>query len=257
MEIDVYEEGVPSWVDVSSPDQAVAKAFYSALFGWDIQEGPPEVGGYSIATLKGRSAAGVGPQMNPAAPPAWTNYVNVASADVTADAITASGGMMFMPPFDVLDVGRMAIFADPMGAVIGLWEPKTHKGAGIVNELHTWCWSELLTTDVERAKTFYAAVFGWGAMTHGEGPGAYTEFTVGGRSIAGMMQKPASMPAAMPSVWVAYFTVADADDAAVEIKRLGGSVMAEPMDAGPGRIVGAVDPTGAMFGVIRFNEQPD
>lgn len=252
-----YEEGVPSWVDVACPDLEAGRAFYSALFGWDIPEGPPEAGGYAVATLKGRTVAGVGPQMNPMAPPAWTNYINVASADATAEAITANGGTMFMAPMDVMDVGRMAVFADPTGAVLGLWQPNTHTGAAIVNELHAWCWSELLTTDVERAKAFYNAVFGWSGDTHGEGPGSYTEFKVDGRSIGGMMPKPADMPAEVPPFWLAYFTVADADGAAKEIGRLGGTIVQGPMDVEPGRIVVATDPGGATFGVIRFKETPD
>ncbi|HEY3834008.1 MAG TPA: VOC family protein [Acidimicrobiia bacterium] len=258
MEMNEYEHGVPSWVDVACPDPAAGRAFYSQLFGWDVPEGPPEAGGYAIASLKGRSVAGVGPQMNPAAPPAWTTYVNVTSADATAEAIVANGGTMFMTPMDVMDVGRMAVFADPMGAVLGLWQPNSHRGAGLVNELHTWCWSELMTTDVERAKTFYASVFGWGADTQGEGASAYTSWTVNGRPMSGMMQKPAEMPAEVPPFWGVYFTVDDADDAAKEITKLGGKLMTPSvMEVEPGRFVVGTDPGGAAFGVMQFKEMPD
>ena len=252
-----YEDGVPSWVDVACPDLAAGRAFYGALFGWDIPEGPADAGGYSIAFLKGNTAAGVGPQMNPTAPPAWTTYVNVASADATADAITANGGTMFMAPMDVMNAGRMAIFADPAGAVLGLWQPNEHRGAGIVNELHAWCWSELMTTDVERAKEFYGAVFGWAAETTGAAPRSYTEFKVDGRSIAGMMEKPPEMPAEIPPYWGVYFTVADADGAAKEIVRLGGTVAQAPMEIQPGRFVIGIDPGGAAFGVMEWTEMPD
>jgi hypothetical protein len=257
VQIDTYEEAVPSWVDVTCPVPEASHAFYAALFGWDIIVGPPEAGGYAIANLHGRSAAGLGPQMNPAAPPAWTTYVNVASADTTADAIVANGGTMLVTPMDVMDVGRMAIFADPLGAVMGLWQPGTHTGAGIVNEVHTWCWSELATTDTEKAKAFYGAVFGWGAVTHGEGPGAYTELSVNGRSIAGMMLKPPMIPAEVPPFWLTYFTVDDVEAAAKEITKLGGAVVAGPIDVEPGRFVVATDPGGASFGVMRFTEQPE
>ena len=105
---------------------------------------------------------------------------------------------MIVPPMDVLDAGRMAIFSDPVGAVIGVWQPNAHKGAGIVNEPGTLTWNELVTTDTAAAQSFYDKVFGWGAVTHGEGPGAYTEFQVAGRSIAGMMERPAEMPEMPP-----------------------------------------------------------
>ena len=95
-------------------------------------------------------------------------YVNVDSADDTATKVAANGGTVFMPPMDVMDAGRMAVFADPVGAVIGLWQPNQHTGAQVANEPGTYCWSELITTDLDASKAFYGAVFGWGAA--GPGP---------------------------------------------------------------------------------------
>src|SRR4051794_8015434 len=100
MEMDSYEHGVPSWVDLGSPDPAQARAFYSALFGWDVEEGPPEAGGYSIATLRGRTVAGLGPQMNPG-PSVWSSYVNVDSVDEVVEKAKANGGQVLMDPMDV------------------------------------------------------------------------------------------------------------------------------------------------------------
>lgn len=256
MEMDRYEHGVPSWVDVSSPDVDRAVAFYSALFGWDVDEGSPETGGYRLAMLGGRTVCGIAPLMNPG-PPTWTTYVNVDSADGIAKLVKDNGGMVFMEPMDVLDIGRMGIFADPTGAVFGVWQPGTHPGAGIVNEPGTLCWNELVTTDLDAAKQFYAAVFGWGAETHGEpGADAYTEWQLGGRSIGGMMLKPPMMPAEVPPNWMVYFAVTDADAAAAKIGELGGTVVVGPMDIEPGRFVVASDSTGAAFGVIALNADP-
>jgi predicted enzyme related to lactoylglutathione lyase len=249
MEIDNYEHGVPSWVDLSTPDLAKAREFYAALFGWTVNEGPPEAGGYSIAELRGRPVAGIGPQMNPG-PPVWATYVNVDDADTVVKAAAAAGGTPFMEPMDVMDVGRMAFFADPQGAAIGVWQPKAHKGAGIVNEPGTLTWNELVTSDTDAGAAFYREVFGWGALTHGEGAGAYTEFQVGGRSIAGMMAKTPDMPAEMPSYWGVYFSVEGADATVQRVSELGGQVMMPPRDIEPGRFAILVDPTGAMFSIL-------
>ena len=253
MEIGTYEHAVPSWVDLGTPDPKQAAEFYGQLFGWEVNEGPPEAGGYMMAMLRGKPVAGIGPQQNPG-PPVWSNYVNVDSADGVVERVTANGGMVFVAPMDVLDVGRMAIFADPAGAVIGIWEARAHKGAGIANEPGTFTWSELVTTDVEGAKAFYAAVFGWGAVTHGDGPMAYTEFQVNGRSIAGMMQKPPMMPAEIPPHWSVYFDVADTDATVQRVGELGGSTVMPPMDIEPGRFAIVSDPTGAVFNVIAMKE---
>jgi predicted enzyme related to lactoylglutathione lyase len=248
MEVDSYEHGVPSWVDLGTPDAAKTAEFYSALFGWTVQQGPPEAGGYAIAELRGRPVAGIGPQQNPG-PPVWSTYVNVDDADTVVEQVKDANGTVLMPPMDVMEVGRMSFFSDPMGAVIGVWQPKLHRGAGIINEPGTLTWNELVTTDTDEAQRFYEKVFGWGAATHGEGVGAYTEFQVSGRSIAGMMLKPPEMPDT-PPYWGVYFAVADTDDSAKRIGELGGTVVMPPRDIEPGRFAIAADPTGAVFSVI-------
>ena len=124
------------------------------------------------------------------------------------------------------------------------------------NEPGTWSWSELLTTDLDASKAFYAEVFGWGAETHGAGPmGSYTEWKVGGRSVGGMMLKPPMLPAEVPPHWAVYFAVADADSAAARVAELGGSVMMPPMDIEPGRFAAVTDPTGAAFNVIALSPE--
>ena len=249
MEMTSYEHGVPSWIDVSTPDLPKDIEFYSQLFGWQCEQGPPETGGYAIAEIGGKPIAGLGPQMNPEAPPAWLMYVNVDSADEIAEKVAASGGQTFMGPMDVMDVGRMAVFADPVGAVFGVWQPGTHKGAAVVNEPNTFCWSELITTDVEKSKAFYTAVFGWGTG----GAPEYVEWQLGGRTMAGMMQKPPMMPAEVPPFWNVYFAVADLDEAMNAIQKLGGQTPAGRMDSPAGPFAPAMDPTGASFSVIQMN----
>ncbi|MHB8466172.1 MAG: VOC family protein [Acidimicrobiales bacterium] len=254
MEIETYAHGIPSWVDLGTSDIPGAIEFYGGLFGWTATMGPPEAGGYAIAELRGKPVAGLGPQQNPG-PPVWASYVNVDDADAVAALVKANGGTLFMDPFDVMDVGRMTVFADPSGAVLGIWQPKTHKGAGIVNEAGTLSWNELVTTDVPAATAFYAAVFGWGSETHGEPPMAYTEFKLGGRSIAGMMQKPPMMPAEVPPHWGVYFAVDDTDAAVAKVNALGGATVMPPMDIEPGRFAVVSDPAGATFNVIKMNAQ--
>jgi predicted enzyme related to lactoylglutathione lyase len=252
MQMDSYPPGMPSWVDLSTPDPAAAAQFYSALFGWEVTEGPPEAGGYAMCHLGGQTVAGIGPQQYPG-PPVWSTYVNVTDADAIMASVTASGGSVVMPPMDVLDAGRGAMFTDPAGAVFGVWQPARHAGAGVVNEPGALCWNELVTTDVAGAERFYAAVFGWGARTQGEpGPQAYTEWQLAGRSIGGLMAKPADMPPEVPPFWMAYFAVADTDANLRQAQALGASVVVPATDisAESGRFAVLADPAGAMFGVL-------
>jgi uncharacterized protein len=255
VEFERYEDGVPSWVDMGSTDLARSRKFYGELFGWNCPEGPPEAGGYSVCDLGGKTVAGLGPQMNPDFPPAWMTYVNVDDADATASRASANGGSVLAPPMDVMDAGRMAIFADPLGAVLGLWQPNQHTGAQLANEPGTYCWSELVTTDLDASKAFYKAVLGWDAEDQGGAPDAahgYTEWKLGGRSVGGMMAKTPEMPADMPPSWGVYFAVADADASVTKAQQLGASLFMGPTDIEPGRFAVLADDVGAVFNVLQL-----
>jgi predicted enzyme related to lactoylglutathione lyase len=157
---------------------------------------------------------------------------------------------------DVMEAGRMAVFADPAGAAIGVWQPDQHMGAQLVNEPGTYCWSELMTDDLAAAKTFYKAVFGWDAETQGpEGPGGYTEWKVAGRSVGGMMAKPDVMPPDTPSFWGVYFAVADTDASVAKAQELGATVVMPAADIEPGRFAVLADPVGAMFNILALKPE--
>jgi predicted enzyme related to lactoylglutathione lyase len=152
-----------------------------------------------------------------------------------------------------MEAGRMAILADPLGAVIGLWQPNQHTGAQLANEANTYGWSELITTDLDASKAFYGAVFGWGAADQGPpgGPPAYTEWKVGDRSVGGMMLKNADMPADMPPNWGVYFMTDDLDATLAKVKDLGGAVMFGPTEIEPGTFAVVADNVGAFFSVMQ------
>ena len=123
-------------------------------------------------------------------PTAWATYISVADADETAAKVKAAGGTVVVEPMDVTDIGRMALFADPTGAVFGVWQPKTFTGADLVNEPNSLCWNEVLTRDADAGKAFYTAVFGWeGRPPAFEGaPETYTVWELDGKQVGGMMQ---------------------------------------------------------------------
>lgn len=255
MDHDSYPHGVPSWIDIGTPDMEGTVAFYSGLFGWECPEGTEDTGFYRVCTLGGRTVAGIGPKQDPNMPTVWTTYVNVDSADDIAKKVADAGGMVFMPPMDVMDAGRMAIFADPTGAVFGVWQPGQHPGAQVTQEPGSLTWNELVTTDTAAAATFYTAVFGWdAAVQNPDGPMVYTEWKVNGESVGGMMAKSPDMPAEMPSNWVVYFASGDTDASVAKAKELGASVILEPMDIEPGRMAVLVDPQGAVFSLLQMKQ---
>lgn len=76
---------------------------------------------------------------------------------------------MFREPFDVLDAGRVAAIRDPTGAIVALWQPASRIGAALVNDVGAPCWNELVTPDVERAKSFFGELLGWRYETAASG----------------------------------------------------------------------------------------
>lgn len=252
-----YEPGTPCWVDLGSPDLDASIAFYSALFGWEVaeSENAEETGGYRRATKSGKDVAGMMPLMQEG-PPAWSNYVTVADADATAAKVKEDGGNVFAEPMDVMDLGRMAVFADPTGAVFGIWQPGTFPGAGLVNEPGALAWNELNTRDLAGAKSFYGAVFGWGfeEMQMGENE-SYTTITLGGNPVGGILDMgERGVPEEIPPHWLAYFSTEDTDSTVAQAKERGGNVMMEPIDLPVGRFAILADPHGAVFAVIALSE---
>ena len=248
-----YSNGVPCWVDLGTSDIDAAKAFYGTLFGWDMEdsENPEETGGYVSALKDGRRVAGLMPLMQPGQPVAWSTYLWVDDIEATAAKAAEAGGQTIVAPMDVMDIGRMAFFADPTGAVIGVWQPGSHRGAELTNEPGAFAWNELHTRDIEAAKAFYAAAVGLGAVTREMGPVSYTEFQVDERAVAGGMDQNAQgVPPEVPPYWLVYFAVEDTDAAIAQLQELGGSVMVEPIDMPPGRFAIVNDPQGAAFGII-------
>jgi len=251
-EVSEHAAGTPSWVDLASPDPDASVRFYGGLFGWDAVETGPveETGGYRMLQLGGRNVAGLGPTQGEGQPAMWTTYVGTDDGDAVAAKVREAGGQVVMEPFDVLGLGRMAVFVDPGGAYFSVWQPQTHHGAELVNEPGALSWNELATRDVDAAKAFYAAVFGWDADTNAYGETSYSEWKLGGRSIGGMIAMNEQWPADVPPHWMVYFAVEDADAAVARAGELGGQVAVPPTDTPAGRFAVLNDPHGAVFSVI-------
>ena len=257
-EFSSHVPGTFSWAELATTDQKAGVAFYRALFGWDVNEAPigPD-GVYSMFTMRGKEVA-AGYTMRPeerqtGAPPHWNLYVTVANVDESVKKAEALGAKVFAPPFDVMDVGRMAILQDPTGAVFEVWQAKLHIGAKILNEPGALCWSELTTRDPKKAEAFYTALFGWTPKHAAPGsPMQYTEFSNQGRPAVGMMEMPKQMPPQVPSYWMPYFQVDDCDGSVAKAKGLGGKAMMGPQDIpGTGRFAILTDPQGAMFALYQ------
>jgi hypothetical protein len=273
---DGYIPGVPCWVDTSHPDPQAVLPFYQGLFGWEFEDVmPPEgPGNYFIARINGGTAAAIGTNP-PGAPPMarWNTYVWVDDADDAVTRAQNAGGKVAMEAFDVGNAGRMAVLIDPEGAVFCVWQPKDNKGATVVNEHGALNFNNLATRDPEAAQDFYGAVFGWKILPIGSFmawalPG-YGDHLEEGSPGLGEQMKQMGAPAGFidvvaavnpiggddsdtPAHWSVTFGVDDVDSAASEARRLGGEIVAGPLDAPWSRMAVIKDPQGAMFIASQF-----
>jgi hypothetical protein len=271
LERDGYPAGVPCWIDLTQHDFDATTAFYGSLFGWTFQVRTPEDAPfrYAYALLDGSIAAAVGtPVPGEENPTGWTNYVWVDSADDTATAVEANGGRVLSPPTDIPRAGRVALCADPEGALIGLWQAAENRGVQVVNAPGSWNFSELNTADPDGAQQFYGAVFGWKCTPFDMGDGqtsgfwrmpGYGDFLAerdpeirerqqatqspeGFSDAVAMLQ---GLAAGAPARWTITFAVGDADAAFARALDLGATEVAPLFDTAYTRMGKVRDPQGA------------
>jgi uncharacterized protein len=291
---DGYIPGVPCWVEASEPDPEAALDFYGGLFGWEFEDVMPlssegryfiaggETRGSSNFDLSGGDVAALR-SIPEAAPPmaVWNTYFWVDSADEAASKVRDAGGGIATEPFDFVDACRMAVCTDPEGAAFGVWEAREHKGARLVNDPGALVFNGLNTRDVQGARSFYGAVFGWQTGTIGGGaegwtlpgygdwlerehhPGLRNQMAEAGAPegfedvVASIIPMADDQPDT-PAHWSVTFAVDDADAAAKKATELGGKVIVPPFD-GPWststytiRVTVLADPQGATFAASKF-----
>lgn len=246
---DAAPAGAPCWIELFTSDVEKARTFYGQLFGWESNDPDPNMGGYfSFTKDDGRIAGGMANDGSAGTPDGWSVYFDTADAQVTADAATAAGATVFVPPMQVMDLGTMTVLADPQGVQVGTWQPDTHKGFVRVDEPGAPSWFELLSRDYEAAVAFYAELFALEVVVAADTPEfRYTTLESGGEPVAGIMDAAGFLPEGAPARWSVYFQVADGAVAAARAVELGGTIVQGPDETPYGLLTSIADPTGVVF----------
>lgn len=116
--------GAVCWNELHSPDLEGSTAFYSALVGWKRKPVSLQGFQYSMFERGGKDVAGM-MQSQGDAPPGWLHYFLVQNTDQASARAVELGGQLVAPPSDIPNMGRMAVLADPTGAIFALWTPVT------------------------------------------------------------------------------------------------------------------------------------
>lgn len=254
----IVNPGFFCWWDLGTTDLNAAKTFYTSLFGWSYEDMPMGEGGevYTMFSYNGKHVCGAAnlmpDQREQGIPPHWSSYVLVENADETAAKVTAAGGTVLFPPMDIFESGRMTMFMDPAGAVLGVWQAKNHPGALHMFDVGGVCWNENMTKSAAAATTFYSTVFNWTPQVNDMDGMQYTMWNLDGKNVGGMMEMGPEM-GEVPPHWMMYFTVADCDASVAKAQELGATAVVPPQDIpGIGRFAMLRDPQGAHFSIIKL-----
>ncbi len=258
------DRGAFVWYELMTPDPAGAKAFYDAVVGWTIQADAQLIGASEYRMIgrgDGGHAGGVltlTPTMQgQGGQPGWVGYIHHPDVDAAVATITAAGGAVHMAPSTMEGVGRMAMVADPQGAVFYIMDPTPPAGqADATSTVFDYAkpqhvrWNELQTDDPAAAVELYCELFGWrqeGAMAMGE-LGDYQFLHRGEGMIGAVMPR---MPGVPRSGWSFYIGVEDIDRAAEAVTATGGMRLGEIQEIPGGEFsLHVMDPQGAAIGLV-------
>jgi hypothetical protein len=222
--------------------------FYGELFGWTAVDVPGAGGGYAMFQRDGKDVAGL---RRTNGPRRWVPYLSVTSVDETATSAHRHGAAIVAAPVDMAGLARVAVIHDPAGGVVGLWEARSHPGAAVLDEPASLWWAELVTRDVQVAKTFYGSVLGWRAVDTLKYGIRYSVFKLGEDAVAGLMPIGSDW-GPVGAHWQVLFATDNADAKFARAKELGGSVIFGPNDVpNAGRAAILVDARNASFVVMQ------
>ncbi|MGE5186736.1 MAG: VOC family protein [Acidobacteriota bacterium] len=249
-------KGALVWYELLTTDVKAAIAFYTEVIGWKTEkwkdytmfvgsQGP--LGGVSELPAQAK-------QMG--ARPYWQANVQVDNVDATIATVKELGGKVYHVE-TVPEIGRLAVIADPQGAVIAIYTPENEMALHDLSKAGEFQWHELYTTDHQAAFRFYQQIAGWeklgefdmGAM------GTYLLWGRGGKQLGGMMTMPPQMKTPdgkpVPPSWMYYVTTIDLEAQLARATSKGAKVINGPMDVPGGqRIVQLLDPQGAAFALV-------
>lgn len=244
------------WEELMTTDVPASAAFYNKVSGLTTEKAPWDPN-YTLFQASGSTMGGAMPLPDEAksggTQAMWMSYIGTPDADDTARRITALGGKVHKGPWDIAEGGRIAIVADPQGAMFAIYANPKATGAPPAPKLGHASWHELATSDFAAGFLFYQTVFGWHVvndMDMGPGMGMYRLFAPEGMTEAfgGMYTKPPQPD--RPASWLPYIKVANVKAATDKAKSLGATIFHGPAQVpGGGWITMGADPQGAAFAV--------
>ena len=151
------------WYELVTSDIDAALSFYGTVIGWEGRDFPGGNERYVILNAKSKGVGGVMALPDGMTQPFWMGYVGTADIDSAVAKFTSSGGNVHRGPWNIPNVGRLALVTDPQGIGLALIQGSSDQPSQAFDQRLPGHgnWNELHTTDPDRAFAFYAEQFGW------------------------------------------------------------------------------------------------
>lgn len=239
-----YSHGRFVWFDLLSEDIDVARKFYTELFDWRIRADVNK-GNYLTIHNGSRTIGGIVAHENrdpQVVESMWIGSLSVDDVDRAAAAVYKHGGTVLDGPLDVLPRGRMALVADPAGAVLALLRTDSGDPADEPPREGDWLWTDLIIDDAQQVTDFYYQVAGFRIQSIGNvEQQTFSIFVVDRKARAGLVVLEWE---GIEANWLPYIRVNDLDVTITKARQLDGRLIYKHDD-----VAVLADPTGAAFGI--------
>ncbi|THD66347.1 VOC family protein [Robertkochia marina] len=247
----VFAENI-IWHDLVTPDIYQSKAFYEAVFGWELRV--IEGNGLRMGTFYsgGKPVAGVleVPKANTAV---WVKAIVISQMDERVAQAKRQGGKVLLPQAEIMGRGVQTVLESSSGEEFSFIVIKGESEMSAIEAEgeNRWLWSELWSDNPEESGVFYKGVFGVTIDDKSNGGRPYWVFMSGGKPLAGMIQNPITNQGTQ---WVPYVQSSDPTGTVEKAEDAGAFVVLQPSpEVRNGKVGVFQDPQGALLCVQNKN----
>ncbi|MGC6515049.1 MAG: hypothetical protein ACON4N_11180 [Myxococcota bacterium] len=231
------------WFDLMTTDVDSAAQRLAALFGWTILSTGPWRGLAADETMVG-SVLPIGDN----AQPHWLGQVLVDDVAATCRRTAFLQGEILLEPAMLDGVGKLAVVADPSGAVWSPTQPEVLPTEDVFTGQGRMIWATLLAPRPDLAAKAYKQLLDW--KPRGVSPTPHGDVHLLGKRrtpVAGVM----ALEESQPAQWVPHVQVVQIEATADRASSLGFEVVLPPASVeGVGTLAIFRDPQGALIGAI-------
>jgi predicted enzyme related to lactoylglutathione lyase len=249
----IYHHGKFVWFDLITNDIPIAKKFYGELLGWEFEDHPQDTV-FTMIHFKNKPIGSIiylkrkDPNVSESR---WLSSLSVPDVDAAVEYFRNNGGTIYREAKNYPNRGRLAVVADPQGAILALLKASNGDPVDTKPDFNEWFWDELITNDVDAAIEFYQGLLDYESDTR-EVTKGITYHILKRESLprAGVVKSPWED---VPPNWLPYIRVEAPRALADRVKSLGGELVLPPDEnIRNGTVAIVADPTGAVLALQKW-----